>query len=324
MLTRRTALAAPLLAPALAAAPRAARAQFNRPIRLIVPFAPGGTSDILARLMAPGLGQALGQNVVVENRTGANGNIAADLVAKSPPDGHTLLLTDTGSLATAPTLFRSLPFNVTRDLAPVTMLIFAPYLFATHPSVPARTAPELIAYAKANPDKINVAHSGVGSANQLTAIVIAKHFDIKWQYVPYRGGAAAVQAVAQNDCQVVLNGVTATAPFAVDGRLRGLAVSGDQRMAALPDAPSFKELNWPAVDSGTWQGIVTSAGTPAPVIATLSETFRKVMADPEIARRIADLGALPKAEGPDAFRAWLADAIERWGAVVKESGIVLD
>jgi tripartite-type tricarboxylate transporter receptor subunit TctC len=318
MFTRRAALAVGLVVPI------AARAQFNRPIRLIVPFAPGGTSDILARLMAPGLGQALGQSVVVENRTGANGNIAADLVAKSPPDGHTVLLTDTGSLATAPTLFRSLPFNVTRDLAPVTMLIFAPYLFAVHPSLPVRTAPELIAHAKANPGKLNVAHSGVGSANQLTAIVIAKHFGLDWAYVAYRGGAAAVQAVAQNESQVVLNGVTATAPFAVDGRLRGLAVSGEQRMAALPDTPSFKELNFPAVDSGTWQGIVCAAGTLAPVVATLSDTFRKVMADPAIARRIADLGALPKAEGSESFRAWLADAIERWGAVVKESGIVLD
>jgi tripartite-type tricarboxylate transporter receptor subunit TctC len=322
MFTRRAAVAAGLMAPL--AAPAVARAQFNRPIRLIVPFAPGGTSDILARLMAPGLGQTLGQSVVVENRTGANGNIAADLVAKSPPDGHTLLLTDTGSLATAPTLFRSLPFNVTRDLAPVTMLIFAPYLFAVHPSLPVRTAPELIAHARANPGKLNVAHSGVGSANQLTAIVIAKHFGLDWAYVAYRGGAAAVQAVAQNESQVVLNGVTATAPFAVDGRLRGLAVSGEQRMAALPDTPSFKELNFPAVDSGTWQGIVCAAGTPAPVVATLSDTFRKVMADPAIAKRIADLGALPKAEGPDSFRAWLADAIGRWGAVVKDSGIVLD
>lgn len=322
MITRRAALAASALAPGLMPSP--ARAQFIRPVRLIVPFAPGGTSDILARLMAPGLSQALGQPLVVENRTGANGNIAADMVAKSAPDGHTVLLTDAGSLATAPTLFRSLPFNVTRDLAPVTMLIFAPYLFAVHPSLPVRTAPELIAHAKANPDRLNVAHSGVGSANQLTAIVIAKHFGISWSYVAYRGGSAAVQAVAQNECQVVLNGVTATAPFAVDGRLRGLAVSGEQRMAALPDAPSFKELDFPAVDSGTWQGIVCAGGTPAPIVATLSDTFRTVMAESDIARRIADLGALPRAEGPERFRAWLADAIERWGAVVKQSGIVLD
>jgi tripartite-type tricarboxylate transporter receptor subunit TctC len=317
-LTRRMALAASLAAPGLA------RAQFTRPIRLIVPFAPGGTSDILARLMAPGLGQLLGQGVVVENRTGANGNIAADLVAKSPPDGHTLLLTDTGSLATAPTLFRQLPFDVSKDLAPVTMLIFAPYLVAVHPSLPVRDAAGLVAHAKANPGKLNVAHSGVGSANQLTAIVVAKHFGLDWTYVAYRGGAAAVQAVSTNESQVVFNGVTATAPFAVDGRLRGVAVSGEQRMPQLPDLPHFKELNWPAPDSGTWQGILCSGGTPAPVVTQLSDAFRKVMADEAIAKRMADLGALPRAAGPEPFRAWMGEAITRWGAVVREAGITLD
>lgn len=321
MLTRRAALAAPAVLPALA---RAQGVTFNRPIRLIIPFAPGGTSDIVARLLAPGLGAALGQNVVVENRTGANGNIAADLVAKSPPDGHTLLLTDVGSLATAPALFSKLPFDVTKDLAPVTMLIFAPYLFAVHPSVPAKTVAELVAHAKANPDKLNVAHSGVGSANQLTAIVIARHFGISWAYVPYRGGAAAVQATAQNDCQVVLNGATATAPFAQDNRLRGLAVSGEERISILPDVPSFKELAMPATDSGTWQGIVCAGGTPAPVVARLSEEFQKVMATPEIARRVTDLGAVNRAQGPESFATWMTAAIGSWGKVVRDAGITLD
>jgi tripartite-type tricarboxylate transporter receptor subunit TctC len=321
MLTRRTALAAPLLLPALA---QAQAVSFNRPIRLIIPFAPGGTSDIIARLLAPGLGTELGQNVVVENRTGANGNIAADLVAKSPPDGHTLLLTDTGSLATAPALFTKLPFDVAKDLSPVTMLIFAPYLFAVHPSVPAKTVAELVAYARANPGKLNVAHSGVGSANQLTAIVLARHFGINWAYVPYRGGAAAVQATAQNETQVVLNGATATAPFAQDSRLRGLAVSGEERISILPDLPSFKELNMPATDSGTWQGIVAAGGTPAPVLARLSEAFRKVMAEPTIAQRITGLGAVNRAEGPESFNAWMTDAIATWGRVVKDAGITLD
>jgi tripartite-type tricarboxylate transporter receptor subunit TctC len=321
MLTRRTALAAPLLLPALA---QAQAVSFNRPIRLIIPFAPGGTSDIIARLLAPGLGTELGQNVVVENRTGANGNIAADLVAKSPPDGHTLLLTDTGSLATAPALFTKLPFDVAKDLSPVTMLIFAPYLFAVHPSVPAKTVAELVAYARANPGKLNVAHSGVGSANQLTAIVLAKHFDINWAYVPYRGGAAAVQATAQNETQVVLNGATATAPFAQDNRLRGLAVSGEERISILPDLPSFKELAMPATDSGTWQGIVAAGGTPAPVLARLSDAFRKVLAEPTIAQRITGLGAVNRAEGPESFNAWMTDAIATWGRVVKDAGITLD
>ena len=171
----------------------------DRALRIIVPFAPGGTSDILARILAPDLTRAFGQSVVVENRTGAGGNIGADLVAKSPPDGHTLLLIDVSTLATAPSLYTRLPFDLKRDLAPVTMLIYAPYILAVHPSVPARNTAELVAHARANPQRVNVAHAGIGVGNHLTGLLVTQHWGADLTQVPYRGGAAALTAVAAGE-----------------------------------------------------------------------------------------------------------------------------
>ena len=171
----------------------------DRALRIIVPFAPGGTSDILARILAPDLTRAFGQSVVVENRTGAGGNIGADLVAKSPPDGHTLLLIDVSTLATAPSLYTRLPFDLKRDLAPVTMLIYAPYILAVHPSVQARNTAELVAHAKANPQRVNAAHAGIGVSNPLTALLVTQHWGADLTQVPYRGGAAALTAVAAGE-----------------------------------------------------------------------------------------------------------------------------
>jgi tripartite-type tricarboxylate transporter receptor subunit TctC len=297
---------------------------FTKQVTIIVPFAPGGTSDILARLMGPKLSESIGQPVIVDNKPGASGNLGADLVAKATPDGHTLLLTDVGSLATAPTLFRKLSFDVQKDLVPVTMVLFAPYLFAVHPSVPAGNLQELVTYAKANPGKLNVGNSGVGAANHLTSIVVGKHLGINWGYVPYRGGAAAIRAVVSNESNVIFNGATATQPFVVNQQLKGIAVSGEKRMAALPNLPSFKELNLPAIDSGTWQGFHTSKGTPPAMVARLNQEIRKVLAMPDIAAKIAELGGEVKAGSPDDMAKWMSQAIVDWGKVVQEADIKLD
>jgi tripartite-type tricarboxylate transporter receptor subunit TctC len=313
----------PALAAGMLAAPSLAVAQ-DRPMRLVVPFAPGGTSDILARILAPELTRLLGQNVVVENRTGAAGNIAAELVARSTPDGTTVLLTDTGALATAPSLYARLTFDPMRDLAPVTMLIYAPYILAVHPSVPARTAPELVDLARARPQAINVAHSGVGAANHLTALMLAQAWGADLTQVPYRGGAAALTAVAGGEAQLIINGATATAPFARDGRMRAIAVSGPRRMPDFPDVPTFAELGWPAPDSGTWQGVLVAGGTPAPVVARLDQAFRQALAQPDVARRMAELGADIRAEGPEPFARWLAAETETVGRVVRANNIRLD
>jgi tripartite-type tricarboxylate transporter receptor subunit TctC len=304
---------------------RGAHAQpLDRPLRIVVPFAPGGTSDILARLLAPTLTQSFGQNVVVENRTGAGGNIGADLVAKSAPDGHTLLLIDVSTLATAPSLYTRLPFDLKRDLAPVTMLIYAPYILAIHPSVPAQNAAELVAYAKANPQRVNVGHAGIGVGNHLTGLLVTQHWGADLTQVPYRGGAAALTAVAAGEAQMIINGATATAPFCKQGTLRPIAVTGPARMADFPDVPTFRELGWPAADSGTWQGVLAQGGTPAPMVNRLSNDIRAAMAVPATAARITALGAFNRAEGPDSFRRWLDAEIEVWAGVVRANNIRLD
>jgi len=313
-----------LLALSALAAPAARAQSFDRPFRLVVPFAPGGTSDILGRILAPELTRLLGQNVVVENRSGAAGNLGAELVARSAPDGQTLLLIDTGVLATAPALFTRLPFDATRDLAPVNLLIYAPYILAVHPSVPAANAADLVALAKRAPNSLNVAHSGVGAANHLTALILTQHWGAELTQVPYRGGAAALTAVTGGEAQLIINGATATAPFVRDGRLRGIAVSGPRRLTDFPELPTFAELGWPATDSGTWQGVLVQGATPAPIIARLDEAFRTALANPDIARRMADLGAEIRAIGPEPFRQWLAAETQSWGRVVRANNIRLD
>lgn len=320
LLAASGALALPCSAAAQGGGPGGA----DRPARIVVPFAPGGTSDILARILGPELVRELGVSVVVENRTGAAGNIAAEHVARSAPDGSALLLTDTGALATAPALYARLPFDPLRDLAPVTLLIYAPYILAVHPAVPARDAAALVALARRAPNTLNVAHSGVGSANHLTALLLAQHWGADLTQVPYRGGAAALTAVAGGEAQLIVNGATATAPFCKDGRLRAIAVSGPRRLADFPDAPTFAELGWPAADSGTFQGVLVAGGTPAPVVARLDAALRAALARPEVARRMADLGAEVRAMGPEAFRAWLAAETVTWGRVVRANNIRLD
>ncbi|HYY85173.1 MAG TPA: tripartite tricarboxylate transporter substrate binding protein, partial [Beijerinckiaceae bacterium] len=250
--TRRRVLAAMAAGAVLGfgTAERASAQAFTKQVTIIVPYAPGGTSDILARLLAPKLSEAIGQPVIVENKPSASGNIGADFVAKAAGDGHTLLITDVGTLATQPSLVKKLSFDVQKDLVPVTMVMFSPYLLAVHPSVPASTWDELAAYAKANPGKLNIGNSGVGSIQHLTALVIQKKRGIDWMHVPYRGGAAAIRAVVSNESNVILNGALPTIPFVAQNQLKGIAVSGDKRLDQLPNLPTFKEIGMPIVETG--------------------------------------------------------------------------
>jgi tripartite-type tricarboxylate transporter receptor subunit TctC len=325
MLARRTALGCALALSVLAFGAAPALSQnFTKQVHIIVPYAPGGTSDIIARIIGPKLSEAIGQPVIVENKPSSSGNVGADFVAKAPPDGHTLLITDAGTLATQPNLVKKLSFDVQKDLVPVTLVMFSPYLFAVHPSVPVSTLAELIAYDKANPGKLNVGTSGVGSIQHLTAIVIAKKYGLKWGIVPYRGGAAAVRAVVSNESNVIFNGALATQPFVVQNQLKGIAVSGDTRLPATPNLPTFKELGMPIVETGSWQGFLTSKGTPPAMTARLNAELRKILAMPEIEKKMADLGGYVKTSSPDEFAGWLTKAIGEWGEVVKAENISLD
>jgi tripartite-type tricarboxylate transporter receptor subunit TctC len=305
-------------------AERASAQAFTKQVTIIVPYAPGGTSDILARLLAPKLSEAIGQPVIVENKPSASGNIGADFVAKAARDGHTLLITDVGTLATQPSLVKKLSFDVQKDLVPVTMVMFSPYLLAVHPSVPASTWDELVAYAKANPGKLNMGNSGVGSIQHLTALVIQKKRGIDWMHVPYRGGAAAIRAVVSNESNVILNGALPTIPFVAQNQLKGIAVSGDKRLEQLPNLPTFKEIGMPIVETGSWQGFLASKGTPAAMVARLNTELRKVIQNPEISAKIAGLGGDVRTQSPEEFVTWMNGAIAEWGEVVKAENISLD
>jgi len=325
MPTSRATFAGLLAVAAIACALTPAAAQnFTKQVHIIVPYAPGGTSDILARLIGPKLSEQIGQPVIVENKPSASGNIGADFVAKQPGDGHTLLITDVGTLATQPSLVKKLSFDVQKDLVPVTMVMFSPYLFAVHPSVPAGTFDELIAYSKANPGKLNVGNSGVGSIQHLTALVVQKKRGINWGHVPYRGGAAAIRAVVSNESNVIFNGALPTIPFVVQNQLKGIAVSGEKRLAQVPNLPSFKEIDMPIVETGSWQGFLASKGTPAAMAARLNDEIRKVLATPEVANRIVDLGGDIRTGSTEEFAGWMTKAIAEWGEVAKAEGIQLD
>jgi len=298
---------------------------FTKQVHIIVPYGPGGTSDILARLIGPKLSEAIGQPVIVENKPSASGNIGADYVAKQASDGHTLLITDAGTLATQPSLVKRLAFDVQKDLVPVGMVMFSPYLFAVHPSVPVATFAELVAYDKANPGKLNVGNSGVGSIQHLLAIVIAKKYGLKWGMVPYRGGAPAIRAVVSNESNVIFNGALATLPFVTQGQLKGIAVSGDKRLPGVPNLPNFKELDMPIVEVGSWQGFLTSKGTPPAMAARLNGEIKKILAMPDISKKITELGGdVRTSASPAEFGTWLGKAIDEWGAVVKAEGIQVD
>jgi tripartite-type tricarboxylate transporter receptor subunit TctC len=303
-------------------APAFANAQtFDRPVRIVVPFAPGGTSDILARLIAPKLSEAIGQPVVVENKPGAAGNIGADAVAKAKPDGHTLLLMDIGSLAIAPSLFSDLSYNVEADLAPIGMVMFGPYVMAVHPSVPVKNVAELVAYAKANPGKLAVANSGIGALNHITAVALARNLGINWKNVPYKGGSAASRAVVSGESNVIINGATATLPFVTNKQLVGIAVTGDERLAALPNVETFKEAKLPLDYAGTWQGLLTTGKTPPEVVARLNTELNKILNLPEIKAKVAEQGGSVRPGSPADVKTWLTTNIKSWGDIVRAADI---
>jgi tripartite-type tricarboxylate transporter receptor subunit TctC len=317
MLMRRAFLALATLAFAGAAL---AQAWPSKAIKIIVPYPPGGTSDILARAVGQKLQETWGQPVVVENKPGATGNIGADLVAKSPADGYTVLLADIGSLAIAPSIVATLPFDPVRDFAPVVMVAYSPHLLVVHPSVTARDAKELIAQAKAKPDSMNFAVSGIGGANHLAGIEFAQRAGIKWTYIPYKGGAQALTDMVGGQAQVMFNGMLATYPFVKDGKLKALAISSAKRFSAAPDIPTVAESGMAGFETGSWQGIVAPANTPPEVVRKMHSTVMAILATPEMKERLDKAGAEVRAMTSEQFGGFIKSERDRWAKVVKESG----
>jgi tripartite-type tricarboxylate transporter receptor subunit TctC len=295
----------------------------SKAIRIVVPFAPGGTSDILARTIGVKLTEAWGQPVVVENKAGATGNVGADFVAKAPADGHTLLFTDLSVLSINQSVFPNMPFDGIKDFAPVTMVAYSPHAFGVHPSVPVNTVKELIDYAKANPNKLNFAISGTGGAPHLAGIAFAQRTGISWTYIPYKGGSQAVADVAAGQSNVIMNGMLATYPTIKSGKIRGLAVSSLHKMNSAPELPTIAEV-LPGFETGSYQGIVAPAGTPVEVIAKLNAEVARIMATQEMKDRLTAQGTEARNSSPEAMLNFLRTEKTRWAQVIKESGIKFD
>jgi tripartite-type tricarboxylate transporter receptor subunit TctC len=293
----------------------------NKPIRIIVPFTAGGTSDILARALGPHISAAWGQPVIVENRTGANGNVGADFVAKSAPDGYTMLLSDVGALAINPSVYASMPFDPVKDFSPIVMVSYSPHVLAVHPSVPVSSVQELIAYAKANPGKMNFANSGTGGAPHLAGVEFAARTGVQWTYIPYKGGSAAVIDVIAGNANVLFNGMLATYPSVKGGRLKGLAVSSAQRVPSAPELPTVAESGLPGFVTGSYQGLLAAAGTPRDIVAKLNAEFTRILNTAEMKEMLAKQGTEVRAGTPEALGTFIAEEKTRWAKVVREAGI---
>ena len=292
----------------------------NKPIRIIVPYAAGGTSDILARQIGPKLTDAWGQPVVVENKPGANGNVGADFVAKSAPDGYTLLLTDLGGLVISASVYPKLPFNPSKDFSPVVMVSYSPHVLAVNPEVKVKDVKELVAMAKAYPGKLNFAISGIGGAPQLAGIEFAQRMGIDWTYIPYKGGADAITGVIGGQAHVLFNGMLATWPHVTGGRLKALAISSAQRVPSAADTPTVAEQGLPGFETGSYQGVIGPTGIARETVAKLNAELIKVLNAAEMKERFAKQGTEVRTDTPDSLGRWMTSEQAKWAKVVRESG----
>lgn len=292
----------------------------SQPLKIIVPFPAGGTSDVIARLISNPLSEILKTPVVVENRTGANGSVGAGVVAQAK-DNHTVLLSDMSSVATSPLFIPDLPFKPT-DLQGVTMLAYSPHMLVAAPSAPFNTVKEMVEYSKKN--KINVASSGTGSANHLGMVEIAQLTGMKWQHVPYRGGAQSIADTAAGVTHVVLNGMLATLPMVNGGRLKVLGISKRTRMALAGQYPTIAEQGLPTFESGTYQGIAVASSMPKAAVEKLSAALITVIRTPELRARLAAAGAEVMTSTPAELSTFLANERKRWGDVIQKAGKELE
>ena len=302
--------------------PATAQTYPSRPVRVIIPYPPGGTSDILTRLIGAKLTESWGQQVIADNRTGASGNIGAEIAARAAPDGHTLLLTDIGNLVLSSVLFSKLPFDVLRDFAPVTTVSYSPHLLVTHPSVPVKTIKELVALAKANPGKLNFP-TALGGAPHLAGLMFAQRTGVNWVYIPTKGGAQSTYAVATGEGDVLFLGILQTLPHVKTGRLKAIAVSSEQRLPNLPEVPTVAET-LPGFMTGSWQGILAPARTPPEIVARLNAEVARIVKLPDVRDVLVSQGTTPLPTSPHDTAKWLAAERERWTKVVKDSGFKLE
>ena len=295
-----------------------------KPIRIIVPFPAGGTSDILTRLIGAKLTEAWGQQVLPDNRPGANGNIGADFVARAAPDGYTLVLMDVGNLAISPSVFAKMPFDIIRDFAPITVVSYSPHILATHPSMPVKTVKEIITLAKARPGKLNYA-TGLGGAPHMAGLMFAYRTGVDWTYIPTKGGFANILITTTGEADLLFNGMLATLPHTKSGRLRLIAVSSDKRFPSLPDTPVVAET--PGLEgfvTGSWQGVLAPAKTPPELVARLQVEIARIIHTPDMKEKLSTQGAGPIGNSPADMAKWLAAEKDRWAKLIKATGFKLE
>ena len=318
MPTRAIAIAAALLC-----APGAWCAYPDKPVRMLVPFAPGGGSDIVARLLAQKTGVLWNQSVVVDNRGGGGGVAGTNAVAKSAPDGYTLLLTSI-SIAYAPALYGLLPYDTERELAPCVLLVVQPSILGVHPALPVKSVAELIALAKAKPSEIRYSSGGGGSAPHLAAEIFRSKAGIQLIHVPYKGGGAIVTAVLSGEVQMLFAGVASLMPHIKAGRLRALAVTGTTRSKATPDLPSIAEAGVPGAEFDGWYGLLLPAATPRDIVARINADYNKVLAAADVQERLLASGFEPLGGTPQKFADYLRSETRKWTKVVRDANIRIE
>ena len=296
----------------------------TKPIRIVVPFPAGGTTDVLARAAAQKLTETLGQPAVVDNRPGAGGNIGAELVAKSSPDGYTLLMGTVGTHAINPGLYPKLPYDHVKDFAPVILVAGVPNVLVINPALPVNSVQELIAYAKANPGKLNFASSGNGTSIHLSAELFKTMAGVQMTHVPYKGSAPALQDLVGGQVQLMFDNLPSSLALIKGGKLKALAVTSSARAAALPDVPTIAESGLPGFEASSWFGLLAPAGTPPPVIAKLNGEIAKWLATPEAKEKLLAQGANAAGGTPEDFAQFINAETAKWQKVVKESGAKVD
>jgi tripartite-type tricarboxylate transporter receptor subunit TctC len=294
----------------------------SKPVRIIAPFAPGGGTDFIARLIAQKLTERIGQQVIVENKPGAGGNLGAEFAVKSPPDGYTLLLI-AGSYTVNPSLYK-LSFDPVNDISPIVQLSQGPFVVAVHPSVPAKTLKELIDYARREPDKLSYASAGSGSITHLASELFMQMASIRVVHVPYKGTGPALNDTIAGNTQLIFGSVATSLQFIKSGRLRGLAVTTPQRIAAAPDLPTVAEAGVPGYEVVLWHGLVGPKGLPSAVIERINQAANDALKSKDVADLLATDGVAPAGGAPETFRALIKADIERWRKVVRQANIKID
>jgi len=295
-----------------------------KPIRVVVPFPPGGGTDIIARETSQKVAAATGWTFVIDNKPGAGGNLGVDAVAKSPADGYTIVIGQTSNLAINPTLYPRLPYDPQKDLAPIVLLANAPLVMVTGATSPYKTLADAVSAAKAKPGAINFASPGNGTVAHLTSELFQKAATVKTQHVPYKGASQALTDVIGGTVELYMSSVPTLLAQIKQGKLRALAVSSAKRVDDLPNVPTINESGYAGFNAVTWFGLLAPAGTPKDVVARLSAEFNKALQQPELRKKLGDEGADPVGGTPEQFAALIKDDIVRWGKVVKESGAKID